>query len=174
MKILCLCCIFFSSILFFTASFQLISFSSNKKKKIEIANRYSFEISLSNKSNDNKVGLIIVDHGSRKDEANRRVVNLAEKYVTFGSFDIVEPAHMELAEPSIETAFENCVEKGANKIICHPFFLTKGRHVQEDIPFLLAKAASKYSNIEYVITEPTGNLEDQILQLIDYSIQNHF
>ena len=80
---------------------------------------------------------------------------------------------MELAEPSLDTAFKNCVEKGAKKIICHPFFLTEGRHVQEDIPLLLEKAASKYPNIEYTMTAPTGNLEDHLLKLIDHSLQNH-
>lgn len=177
MNYIYLCCIIFFSSIFFITSFQLISsLLSNKglyrNKKTEIIKQYSSEFSLSNDDN-NKVGLIIVDHGSRKDEANQRVITLAEKYIKFGTFDIVEPAHMELAEPSLDTAFKNCVEKGAKKIICHPFFLTKGRHVQEDIPFLLEKAASKYSNIEYIMTEPTGNLEDQILKLIDYSVQNH-
>ena len=58
--------------------------------------------------------------------------------------DIVEPAHMELAEPSIRTAFMKCVEKGATTIICHPYFLSKGRHVSEDIPELVAQAAKEF------------------------------
>jgi hypothetical protein len=41
---------------------------------------------------------------------------------------IVEPAHMELAEPSIGTAFKCCVEQGATRVIICPYFLFPGRH----------------------------------------------
>ena len=56
---------------------------------------------------------------------------------------IIEPAHMEMAEPSIKTAFINCVEKGATRIVCHPYFLSRGRHVREDMPELVARAAEE-------------------------------
>ena len=36
---------------------------------------------------------------------------------------IVEPAHMELAEPSIATAFARCVERGATTVVVFPYFL---------------------------------------------------
>jgi hypothetical protein len=84
-----------------------------------------------------KVAIILVDHGSRKAEANNMLMGLAQKYKALYNIEIVEAAHMELSEPSIATAFRRCVDQGANKIICHPFFLSRGRHVQQDIPGLL-------------------------------------
>ena len=51
-------------------------------------------------------------------------------------YEIVEPAHMELAEPSIATAYRKCVERGAKNIIICPFFLSRGKHWKEDIPSL--------------------------------------
>ena len=44
---------------------------------------------------------------------------------------IVELAHMEIAEPSIEVAFGRCVEQGATLVAVSPFFLSPGRHWQE-------------------------------------------
>ena len=51
---------------------------------------------------------------------------------------------MELAEPSLAQAYEACVAQGAKSVVCHPFFLSPGRHATEDIPLMLAEAASKY------------------------------
>lgn len=47
---------------------------------------------------------------------------------------IVELAHMEIAEPSIEVAFGRCVEQGATLVAVSPFFLSPGRHWQEVRP----------------------------------------
>lgn len=118
-----------------------------------------------------KVAIILVDHGSRKKEANDMLMEVADKYKKLYSIEIVEAAHMELSEPSISTAFRKCVDQGANKIICHPFFLSKGRHVQEDIPEMMRAAAAEHSGVqlEYSITEPLG-VQEKILELIHQSI----
>jgi sirohydrochlorin ferrochelatase len=76
---------------------------------------------------------------------------------------------MELAEPSIAVAFKNCVDQGANHIVCHPYFLSKGRHYQEDIPALMKTAASEHPGTSYSITEPLG-VQDGIIDLISKSI----
>ena len=78
---------------------------------------------------------------------------------------------MELAEPSILTAFHRCVEQGATLVICHPYFLSKGRHVVKDIPFLVSEAAKDFPGIKYKITEPLGNEVSGIIELINKSIE---
>lgn len=121
-----------------------------------------------------KVAVIIVDHGSRKSEANNLLMEVAGKYKKLYNIEIVEAAHMELSEPTISTAFRKCIDQGAKKIICHPFFLSKGRHVQEDIPEMMRAAAAEHMDIhelEYSITEPLG-LQEKILELIHLSITN--
>ena len=118
-----------------------------------------------------KIAVILVDHGSRKSEANNMLMEVAVKYKELYGIEIVEAAHMELSEPSISTAFRKCVDQGAKKIICHPFFLSRGRHVQEDIPEMMRAAAAEHSDIEleYSITEPLG-VQEKILELIHLSI----
>ena len=69
---------------------------------------------------------------------------------------IVELAHMELCEPSIDVAFSRCVEQGATLVAVSPFFLSPGRHWQEDIPALTAEAASKHPEVGYFVAAPLG------------------
>jgi sirohydrochlorin ferrochelatase len=114
------------------------------------------------------IGIIIVDHGSRRDESNRMLEELA---LLFGErfrekYGIVEPAHMELAEPSIATAYARCVERGATRVVVCPFFLGPGKHWTQDIPRLTAEAAAKFPQTSYHVT-PTLGIDDLILDLLE-------
>ena len=114
-----------------------------------------------------KSGIVIVDHGSRRDESNAMLEEVAR---LFGErfrerFEIVEPAHMELAEPSIATAYARCVARGATRVIVCPFFLGPGKHWTGDIPRITADAAVQYPQTEYHVTMPLG-IDDLILELL--------
>lgn len=113
------------------------------------------------------LGVIIVDHGSRKAESNRVVADVAalfgEKYRD--TFPIVEPAHMELAEPSIRAAYARCVDRGAREVIVMPFFLGPGKHWSEDIPRLTGDAAARFPGTRAAVAEPLG-ADDLLLQLV--------
>lgn len=63
---------------------------------------------------------------------------------------------MELAEPSIEQAFDRCVAAGAQKVVLHPFFLSPGRHVTSDLPALMNAAAKRHPDIAWLVSEPLG------------------
>jgi sirohydrochlorin ferrochelatase len=89
----------------------------------------------------------------------------AEKY------EIVEPAHMELAEPSIATAYATCVKRGAERIVVCPFFLGPGKHWTEDIPRLTAHAAAKFPQTKYHVTQTLG-IDDLILDLLDKRVSH--
>lgn len=71
-------------------------------------------------------------------------------------YKIVEPAHMELAEPSIATAFGRCVERGAEHVVVCPYFLLPGKHWTEDIPALTEAAAADHPGVSYQVTAPIG------------------
>lgn len=101
-------------------------------------------------------GLVVVDHGSRRAESNQALERIVSEFGTRFGWAICEPAHMELAEPTIAMAFDRCVARGAKFVIVHPFFLLPGRHWTEDIPKLTAQAASAHPGIGYQITEPLG------------------
>ncbi|KAL6136259.1 hypothetical protein ACLB2K_061558 [Fragaria x ananassa] len=65
-------------------------------------------------------------------------------------YAIVEPAHMELAEPLIQDAYNSCVEQGANRVIVSPFFLLPGRHWNQEIPSLTAAAAKEHPGVTFM------------------------
>ncbi len=71
-------------------------------------------------------------------------------------YGIVEPAHMEIAEPSIQTAFERCVQRGAKLVVVSPYFLLPGRHWDQDIPGLAAEAARRHPDVPFLVAAPLG------------------
>jgi sirohydrochlorin ferrochelatase len=114
---------------------------------------------------DHILGLILVDHGSTRPAANAMLVEVAALFKRVANARIVEPAHMELAEPTIAQAFDRCVEQGATLVIVHPYFLAPGKHSTTDIPRLTAAAAARHPQVLFHVTEPLG-LDEKIAALI--------
>jgi sirohydrochlorin ferrochelatase len=103
-----------------------------------------------------RIGVIVVDHGSRRDESNELLLDVVRQFEAATGLAIVEPAHMELAEPSIDTAFSRCVARGAETVVVFPYFLLPGRHWNDDIPQLTAAASRKHPAVRYLVTAPFG------------------
>jgi sirohydrochlorin ferrochelatase len=112
------------------------------------------ETSTNEQAAQTKLGVIVVDHGSRRDASNAMLLEVVRNFADASGMPIVEPAHMELAEPSIATAFDRCIERGATIVVVFPYFLLPGRHWSEDIPHLTASAAKKHPGIRYLVTAP--------------------
>jgi sirohydrochlorin ferrochelatase len=119
-----------------------------------------------------QTGIIIVDHGSRRSESNQMLEEVARLFSERFSalYDIVEPAHMEIAEPLIPTAYAKCAQRGATHIIVTPFFLGPGKHWTGDIPRITAQAAANHPNTTYHVTMPLG-IDDLILDLLNKRVQ---
>jgi sirohydrochlorin ferrochelatase len=109
-----------------------------------------------NQSDNVRTAVIIVDHGSRRAESNEMLHQATSRFAADSPYEIVEPAHMELAEPSIATAFDRCVQRGAKRVIVFPYFLSPGRHWTEDIPALVTQAAHRHPGVESLVTAPFG------------------
>lgn len=123
-----------------------------------------------------QIGIIVVDHGSRRAESNEMLLEVAASFQRATGYPIVEPAHMELAEPSIATAFDRCVERGAKLVVCHPYFLLPGRHWDQDIPELTARAAAKHqaaggAGVRWMVTAPLG-LHELMARIMDERIRH--
>lgn len=112
------------------------------------------------------IGLIVVDHGSRRAESNEMLEEMALLVADAVPYEIVEPAHMELAEPSIATAFDACVARGARTVVVSPYFLLPGKHWREDIPALVAEAAARHPGIAYLVAAPFG-LHPMMARVVD-------
>lgn len=101
-------------------------------------------------------GVVIVDHGSRREASNAMLEQFVVGFAAASPFALVEPAHMELAEPTIATAFDRCVDRGAVRVVVIPYFLLPGRHWTEDIPALTADAARRHPDVPYLVGAPIG------------------
>ncbi|MFN8123147.1 MAG: CbiX/SirB N-terminal domain-containing protein [Thermoleophilia bacterium] len=103
-----------------------------------------------------QIGLIVVDHGSRREASNEMLERMAEMVAEVVEYGIVEPAHMEIAEPSIQTAFDRCVERGARMVVVSPYFLAPGKHWNVDIPELTEEAARRHPDVPFLVASPIG------------------
>jgi sirohydrochlorin ferrochelatase len=115
---------------------------------------------------DGPIGLIVVDHGSRRAESNAMLERMAGMVAEVVPYPIVEPAHMELAEPSIATAFDACVARGARTVVVSPYFLLPGKHWSQDIPALVEEAAASHPGVAYLVAAPFG-LHPLMAQAVD-------
>ena len=100
--------------------------------------------------------LLLVDHGSRRAEANALLAQIAALVAARRPSLIVEIAHMELAPPTVDEAFDECVSRGATEVVVMPYFLARGRHATEDIPALARAAAARHPHVALRIAEPLG------------------
>ena len=108
---------------------------------------------------------MVVDHGSRRAEANRRHEAFVSEWEGRARFAVVEAAHMELAEPSLGTAFDRCVAAGARTVVVAPFFLWPGNHWSDDLPALAAEAADRHPGVRYLVAAPLGP-HPQLLDIV--------
>ena len=110
------------------------------------------------------IGILLMDHGSRNAASNERLQELAQLYqqqfatATASIRVVVKAAHMEIAAPSIEDGLSALLQENVQEIICHPYFLSPGRHVVEDIPQLVQAAIQTLSiSIPVKTTRPIGS-----------------
>lgn len=114
---------------------------------------------------DPQIAVVLVDHGSRRPEANAMLEEVAQLYAQQTGVPIVEAAHMELAAPSIADAFGRCVARGATMVIIAQYFLSPGRHSRSDIPALAAEAAAAHPGVEWRVSEPLG-LDPRLAEVV--------
>jgi sirohydrochlorin ferrochelatase len=103
-----------------------------------------------------KKALLIIDHGSKRVEANEMLKFVAAIIKKQKPGLIVHVAHMELSDPNIEQGVDACVADGATEIVAHPYMLSPGRHAVTDIPGMVKEAAAKHPGVKFTVTKPLG------------------
>lgn len=121
-------------------------------------------------SSAESTAVVVVDHGSRREASNRMLEEFVNLYRQTSGRQIVEGAHMEIAEPSIADAVRKCASAGATTIVVAPYFLSRGRHIQEDIPALVAAAQEQHPGVKCIVADPIG-LDPLMAQLIEMRVQ---
>lgn len=102
-------------------------------------------------------GILLIDHGSRRDAANDMMDCMANLVQAMAGPDVVvRYAHMELAEPSIAAGVRQCVSAGATELIVFPYMLSPGKHSTGDIPRMVAAAAAEFPALLVRVTSAFG------------------
>ncbi|MGI8756269.1 MAG: CbiX/SirB N-terminal domain-containing protein, partial [Acidimicrobiales bacterium] len=78
--------------------------------------------------------ILLFSHGSVLCGAGENLSAIARRLQESGAAEIVEVGYLNYSEPRFETAFENCVARGATDIVVMPYFLIAGKFVQVDLP----------------------------------------
>jgi sirohydrochlorin ferrochelatase len=108
--------------------------------------------------------LVLIGHGSRLEAANEEVRRIA-LHLEAKLERPVFPAFLELAAPTILEAIDLALEKSPREILVLPYFLTQGRHVQEDIPAILATKAKAYPETPIKLLPYLGS-ETRLVELL--------
>ena len=116
--------------------------------------------------------LLLVAHGSRRAASNDEIRQLTRRLreQARDRFQGVDCAFLELAEPSIPAAIDTLVGNGAQRVVVLPYFLSRGRHVAEDVPGVVAERSRAYPGVEITVAPYLGSaagLEGLLLSLVD-------
>lgn len=113
--------------------------------------------------------IVLITHGSRLPDANLEVLQVAEKLQ--GELDRkVVPCFLEITEPSISKGIDLALQQSPEEILVLPYFLTQGRHVQEDIPKILAEKARAYPETPIRLLDYLGK-QTGMVDLLKKTIQ---
>src|SRR3954466_16123179 len=111
-------------------------------------------------------GILIVDHGSRKAEANDMLRCMANLIQTMAGTDVVvRYAHMELSDPDVAAGFTSCVEGGATEVVVFPYMLSPGRHSTSDIPRMVADVARRFPQVSFSVT-PAFGVHEKLAEVV--------
>ncbi len=102
------------------------------------------------------LALLLIDHGSRRAEANRQIEAVAARMAQLRPQALIEVAHLDCAEPTIPQGMAALIRRGATVIHALPYFLAAGRHTQEDIPALCRAAVADHPGVTVTVAPPLG------------------
>ena len=100
--------------------------------------------------------VVLLGHGSRAPEARQYFLDLAAAVRGPAGSELVEAAFLELCRPSFPETVAACAARGAQRIVVVPVFLHPGRHLQRDVPRLVAEARAAYPHLEVLLAPHLG------------------
>lgn len=125
---------------------------------------------------DKKVGLLLVNHGSRSETWRQALLNLEtnvkDSILSGGVVKGTKTAFMEYNEPSIATRLKEFDNEGFTDVIIVPIFLTVSPHPFDDIPTIIGQKEDPQSveNLKIEkIERYTPKARIQITPLLDFT-----
>src|SRR5512142_2153949 len=98
-----------------------------------------------------RTAILLIAHGSRRQEANEELGGVAAELRARGQYPIIETAYLELATPNIESGGTGCVEQGAMEVILLPYFLSPGKHVVDDLAAAKELLSHRFQGVRFAL-----------------------
>lgn len=103
----------------------------------------------------NQPALLLIGHGTDDpaglDEYHRMAALVGERLHTF-----VQPCFLELADPPIAQAIDDCARAGYRRIVALPLLLGAAGHQKNDIPVALNEARMRHPDLDIRYGAPLG------------------
>ena len=112
-----------------------------------------------------KPAVILVGHGSKAkdfDRAMKRVAHSLRK----APFSSVRCAYLEISSPSIPEAVRRAIREGARELRILPYFVLSGRHIQEDIPRIVAEERKRWGRKVKIVLCSYLGYDERIVQVV--------
>lgn len=109
--------------------------------------------------------VLYICHGSRLESAISQAIEFVESCKNLRNEPIQQYCFLELSQPTISQALEECVALGATQILAIPVLLLTAAHAKIDIPFELEKAMQNYPQINLQLGKPIG-INNEIIDLL--------
>lgn len=103
-----------------------------------------------------KEGILLLGHGSRREEANQVIIDLCELVKEKYGDVLYEVGYLSFGEPNLAEAVENLIKAGAKKIIVVPVFLVTGNHIKRDIPSRLLLQKTTHPDVKFIMAGHIG------------------
>ena len=98
-------------------------------------------------------GFVVFAHGSKLEAANE-AVRAVSASLAASADRVVETAFLELGNPDLPGAVRRLVARGAERVVVIPYFLTLGRHVEQDLPRIVKEIAREHGAVPIEVTPP--------------------
>lgn len=102
------------------------------------------------------LGLLVVDHGSRRPEANEQLLDMVAHLARLAPGTPMASAHLDICAPTISAGVAGLLSQGVDEIAVLMYFLSDGRHVREDVPALVRAALATRPDVRVHLGGPLG------------------
>src|SRR3954451_9266973 len=103
-----------------------------------------------------RTAVLLIAHGSRHQPANDDLHAMAARFAARGDYPIVEPCFLELAEPDIAAGGARCVDRGADRVLMVPYFLSAGVHLVRDLAAARDALRRRHPRVEFRLGPALG------------------
>jgi sirohydrochlorin ferrochelatase len=100
--------------------------------------------------------LIALAHGSRDPRSAETITALTELVACMRPELRIEPAFLELAEPSFDETVDRLVAEGHGEIVVVPLLLSEAYHATVDVPDVVEAALRRHPGVRIAVTKVLG------------------